>query len=112
MDDLKALTRKIDALAIILSAPLWPKRENLSEAGKLLFDRMLADAKPFSLHVADIEFADALAIAAGWTPLLTEFIETAHINSPDTLTRITNRRMLAVYRHYIDATGVKFSAIV
>ena len=105
MDDLKQITRKLDALAIILSAPIWPQRGILNGAGRRLFDRMLEDAKPYSLHIAGCEFPEAWAIAAGWSPLLMDFIESAHINSPDTLTRMTNRRMLAVYKHYIDAGG-------
>lgn len=109
--DLKHLAIKVKALDIALSAPLWPKRELLSQSGQALYDLMLRDAKHYALAVAEERFEDAFKTVFGWSDALTSFMDTTLINSPDTLTRMTNRRLLRVHQHYFEATGVHWPSI-
>lgn len=89
--------RKVAALEIIFAAPLWPKREDLSESGQALFDALVRDGKPFALHVADGEFSEALRVAGEWSPLVNWFMDSTRIKGDEAA-----ERMLQVYRYYCD----------
>lgn len=98
--DVRELSRKIDALGIIFAAPLWPKWEELGEAGKELFDRLVEDAKPYALAIVDGAFPIAHGIAATWSLHLNNFLDNERIeDSPH------RARMVAVYKYYCDQSA-------
>lgn len=103
------MAEKMNALTIIIGAPLWPREELLSKSGKALHDAIVRDAKPYALHVVREELAEAFALAASWPA--NEFMENTQINDPDAMVRLANHRMLRVYKHYMDATGIYWPAI-
>ncbi len=108
-EDLKDIGIKLGAALIIISAPLWPKRDLLSESGKLLYDAILSQAKEYALELAQENTEKALAIISKWPSQ--NFMEETLINHPDTMVRLANRRLLRVYKHYIQAAGVYWPAI-
>lgn len=95
--------KKLKALEIILSSPLWPKREHLSASGQKLHDAIIFDAKPYCLLVAGEKYSEAFAMAAAWSPFLNDFIDNTHIQDSQ-----HNVMLLEVYKHYIDACRVDF----
>lgn len=102
---------KIDAIAIILESPLWPQRSLLGNSGQALFDAIVAEAKTFALHVAEERFGDALEMLGQWGRVANEFIDATLIFDPDPSIAEANRRMIAVFRYYCDASGYDFSQI-
>ena len=87
--------RKLCALSIVFLAPLWPKREDVAEAGHPLFDAIVRDAKKYSLAVVDGDFDTALGISAAWSLLVLGFVDGARIvNNP------AHEKLLRVYLYY------------
>jgi hypothetical protein len=95
------LRETVDALGIVLMAPLWPRREALSNAGKVLHDRLVGDAKPYARAVASGAFKDALVIASGWSSLVHGFMDRTRIVGDDAA-----ERLLRVYLYYVNQIAV------
>ena len=110
-EDLGDMAVKVNALSIIIGAPLWPKKESLNGYGRDLYDAILRDAKPYSLLIAREKFPEAFAMAAKWSSLADMFMEKTLINDLDASVRLANRRMIRVYKHYLDATGIYWPAL-
>lgn len=89
--------RKLSALSIIFLAPLWPKRQDVAEAGRPLFDAIVRDAKEYSLAVVDGDFDVALGVLAAWSPLVHAFVDGARI-----LDNPAHEKLLRVYLYYCD----------
>lgn len=89
------ITRKLDALHIIISCPLWPDRANLNTRGQELYDLVLYYAKIYALAIADERWRDAMDILSLWTKPLNSFIDHTHINDD-----VPAKLMIAVYNHY------------
>jgi hypothetical protein len=100
------IARKIAALEIILTAPLWPKREHLPDAGQALFDMIVADAKSYAGAISDNDFTAALVILNKWAGAFNAFIDTTLIAGNEPC-----ERMVLVFRHYADSFGADFNAI-
>jgi glycyl-tRNA synthetase beta subunit len=90
------MNSKIAALEIIFLAPLWPKREMLSESGMVLHDAIVETAKPYAMALVSEKYEDAFAIASKWTKPLNDFIDNTHIGQDE-----NNHRMLRVYDYYV-----------
>ena len=87
--------RKLCALSIVFQAPLWPKREDVAEVGRPLFDAIVRDAKECALAITDGDFDVALRIFAAWPPLLHAFVDGARI-----LDNPAHEKLLRVYLYY------------
>lgn len=101
----------LDALTIIIACPLWPRRGLLSPSGIRLHDSMVDGAKPYAKLVASGDAEGSLEYCNRWSGLADEFMETTLINDSDESVAEANRRMLAVYKHYLDCWGCDWTQI-
>lgn len=86
---------KLGALALLLGAPLWPKREDLSPSGKVLFAAMVGDGKEFCLAVAAGRFSDALGVLSRWSAAVDGFLDETRISGDEAA-----GRLLAVFLYF------------
>lgn len=95
--DIAAMASTLGALEIIISAPPWPRRGDLSESGQALHDKIVDTAKPFSRAIAEERFDAALQIAATWTEVLNAFLDQTRVVGHE-----PSERLIRVYRYYMD----------
>ncbi|WP_422923203.1 hypothetical protein [Singulisphaera sp. PoT] len=110
-EDIEQINIKLAALEIIISAPLWPRRDDLQESGCRLHDAILEKAKSYALAIAEEQWRTAYAIAGSWSALANEFLDSTKINADDPSEREANNRILAVFKHYLDAADVELSKL-
>lgn len=92
---------KIGALEIIFKAPLWPDEKDIvTEEGRALFRRIVADAKPYALAVVQARYAEALQMLVPWTPLLN-----AAIDSVKVVDDAAMQNLLAVAVYYMNVVA-------
>lgn len=95
--EVSRLGRTLDALGIIFGAPPWPRREDLSETGQALYDKIVDTAKTVARAISESRFDDALAVLATWTPLLNAFLDRTRVVGHD-----PSERLVRVYRYYLN----------
>ncbi len=98
--------KKLDAIEIILTAPLWPKKETLPESCVALYDEMLNGARKFALDVVSLDFESALKTIGLWTRHIDKILESDVICNNEPILKL-----LSVYQHYCDALGINFKEI-
>lgn len=110
-ENLSHIATKLRALEIILSSPRWPERGNLCESGRILYDCLLDQAKEFSLAIAESNHSEFIRMAHCWVSPAKNFIDDEVINHSDSTRRLANRRMLRVYKYYMDSMGIAWQLI-
>ena len=90
------LGESLDALEIVLTAPLWPRRDDLSDSGAALHDAIVVAAKPFARAVACGRFDEAMGIAAGWSQPVNRFLDETRVVGHE-----ASERLVRVYTHYV-----------
>jgi hypothetical protein len=88
---------KFAAISIILLCPVWPHREQLTQTGQALHDRIVDDAKPYAGLISECRFSEALQIAINWSPFINDFIDNNIIQNNE-----ENNRMVSVYVYYMN----------
>ena len=105
--DAKAAYATMGALAIILGAPLWPRRNVLSPEGVALHDAIVDRAKEYAKMIVAEEDEGAFAILCEWATLANRMLDATKV-----VGRAEEIKLLAVFTYYADASGVDWSKIV
>lgn len=91
---MKGMFQKIHALEIILTCPLWPRREQLTHHS--LYAAMLANGKEYALAIAEERYKEAFEMASTWTNPLGKFLDNVKVSGDEAA-----QKMVAVYNHYM-----------
>jgi len=104
----RGIAEAMHALEIILTSPLWPKRDDLDVFGQNLYDYMTDNAKKLAKMVAHKEdLKQILEVVDPMAKLCGEFIENNKIIGND-----PNEKMIKVYIHYIDHSVPEFKNLI
>lgn len=97
---MKSMAVQLDALEIVFTAPLWPRREDLTPAGMALHDAIVRWAKPYVVARAMGRYWLATRLLARSAPLLHALMDDRAAIGTD-----ARRLMLAVWLHYARAVA-------